>query len=76
MKAEDTVMSADRKDQLINMATKLTDPMPLLEVMRFGDTVAEEQAEISFKAGFQQCAMDASKSATQILKHILLLTDG
>lgn len=54
MEAEDTVMGEDRKDQLINMATRLTDPMPILEVMKFGDAVADEQAEISFKAGIRE----------------------
>lgn len=39
------VIGVDKKDQVINMATKLIDPMPLLEVMKFGDAVAQAQLE-------------------------------
>ena len=51
--AKDTLLSPDKMDEIINMATKLNDPMPILEVMRFGDAVALAQDEISLKAGMK-----------------------
>ena len=42
---EKALLAPDEKDMIINMATKLTDPMPLIEVMRFGDAIAEAQLD-------------------------------
>ena len=42
---EKALLAPDEKDMIINMATKLTDPMPLIEVMRFGDAIAQAQLE-------------------------------
>ena len=39
------VLSAGDKDRILNMSTVLTNPLELVEVMRFGDAVAEAQRD-------------------------------
>ena len=65
---QDTVINPDRKDELINMATELTNPMPLLQVMKFADAVADEQAEISFPLGEQQGILKGRKEVVEWMK--------
>ena len=55
----DIYLKPEEMDKIINMATKLTNPMPLLEVMRFGDAVANASANnvvrVLIKWGDEHC---------------------